>query len=239
MKKSKISFESLVIGETEAYFVLNKPPFVSSLDDRHEANSIIQLTKSYNDDYQVCHRLDKETSGIIIIAKNATAYRHLSMQFEHRTVDKIYHAVVDGLHEFKDIQVDMPLRTTSRGKVVIDFEKGKTSQTKIKTVKLYKRHTLIHCKPLTGRMHQIRVHAQYLKAPLAGDIIYGGEPVFLSQLKKKFNLKKDTEERPIMQRVALHAAEVSFQDLSGEMCNFVAPYPKDLSVLIKQLEKNI
>lgn len=236
MKVKKL--QDIIIGETDGYIIINKPPHFASLDDRHDGNSIIELAREFNEEIQVCHRLDKETSGILVLATNPEAYRNIAIQFEKRQVEKVYHAVVDGLHEIDSIQVDAPLRITSRGKVVVDFNEGKPSSTKIKTARLYKRHTLIYCKPITGRMHQIRVHAQYLKAPLGCDEVYGGKPVLLSKIKKNFNLKKDTEERPIIQRVALHAAEISFTNTNGELVTFEAPYPKDFRVLITQLEKN-
>ena len=232
------SLKDLIIAKTEGYIIINKPPFFSSLDDRHDGESIIELAKAYNEEIQVCHRLDKETSGILVLATNPEAYRNLAIQFEKRKVEKVYHAVVDGLHEIDAVQVDAPLRVTSKGKVVVDFDGGKQSSTKIKTVKLFKKHSLIHCKPITGRMHQIRVHAQYLKAPLGCDSLYGGKPIFLSTIKRNFNLKKDTIERPLIQRVALHAAEISFANMEGETVSFEAPYPKDFRVLLTQLEKN-
>ena len=236
------NLKDIIIGETEGYIIINKPPHFASLDDRHDGNSIIELAREYGkefgEDIQVCHRLDKETSGVLVLATNPDAYRNMAIQFEKRHVEKIYHAVVDGLHEIDSIQIDAPLRVTSRGKVVVDFERGKPSSTKIKTEKLYKKHTLIHCKPITGRMHQIRVHAEYIKASLGCDELYGGKPILLSKLKKNYNLKKDTEERPIIQRVALHAAQISFKDLKGNTITFEAPYPKDFRVLITQLEKN-
>lgn len=236
MKVKKL--QDIIIGEADGYIIINKPPHFASLDDRHDGNSIIELARKFNEEIQVCHRLDKETSGILVLATNPEAYRNIAIQFEKRQVEKVYHAVVDGLHEIDSIQVDAPLRVTSRGKAVVDFEGGKPSSTKIKTVRLYKKHTLIYCKPITGRLHQIRVHAQYLKAPLGCDDLYGGKPVMLSKIKKNFNLKKDTEERPIIRRVALHAAEISFKDMSGNTVNFEAPYPKDFRVLLTQLEKN-
>jgi 23S rRNA pseudouridine955/2504/2580 synthase len=78
----------------------------------------------------------------------------------------------------------------------------------------------------------------YLKSPICGDELYGGKPLFLSSLKRRFNLKKDTEESPIMQRVSLHAYSIGFKGMEGENIEVVAPYPKDFGVLIKQLEKN-
>ena len=102
VKQPKLKFEDLILWEDADYFVLNKPPFVSTLQDRADPTNLLALAKEYSDDAQACHRLDKDTSGAIAFAKNPEAYRHLSMQFEHREVSKIYHAVVDGIQDFKD-----------------------------------------------------------------------------------------------------------------------------------------
>lgn len=238
----KLNFESLIVFENDDYILINKPPRVASLDERtpdKSGQSILRLAKAYHADSQLGHRLDKETSGILAIAKNPEAYRHLAMQFEHREVAKRYHAVVNGLHDFDGISVYLPISPVKDGTAVrIDREKGKVAETIFNTLKAYKRHTLVECMPVTGRMHQIRVHLMCLKAPIVNDPTYGGEPIFLSQIKRKFNLKQDTEEQPLIQRVALHAYSLTFNLLNSEPATFVAPYPKDFDTVVKQLEKN-
>ncbi len=87
------------------------------------------LAKAYWPDAQLCHRLDKDTSGVLLIAKHPDAYRHASIQFEHRKVGKIYHAVVEGSHEFKNVVVNAALITTGKGKVVVNQRQGKESET--------------------------------------------------------------------------------------------------------------
>lgn len=233
----KIDFKDLILFENEDYLVINKLPYLSTLDDRHEAQNILDLAKGYTPDAQVCHRLDKETSGCLAIAKHPAAYRNIAIQFEDRKVDKIYHAVVEGIHDYKDVLVDKNLLANNKGIAKVSKD-GKPAQTYFKTVKTYFKHSLIECKPVTGRLHQIRVHLAYLKSPICGDDTYGGKPLYLSELKRRFNLKKNTEEQPIMQRVSLHAYALNFTGVKGESIEVVAPYPKDLDVLIKQLEKN-
>lgn len=234
----KYNFKDWIIGEDEDYVIINKPPFIASLEDRHTSFNILAAAKHIYSDPQLCHRLDKETSGILVIAKNPEAYRNLAIQFEAREVDKVYHAVVNGVHDIDGVLVDAPLYVGASGKVRVSFSKGKPSATLIKTVKAYKGATLLHCKPITGRMHQIRVHAAYLKASLVNDIAYGGKELFLSQLKKKYNIKQDTEEQPLIKRVALHSSAITFKNLKGKDVTYEAEYPKDFRVLIKQLEKN-
>lgn len=232
------SLTPLIIDESEDYIFINKPPFVSTLADRNDTVTILSLVKKYNDDYQICHRLDKETSGVLLIAKNADAYRNASIQFEHRQVDKTYYAIVDGLHQFKDTEVNLPLHTTASGYVKISHRQGKNAKTIFNTLETFTKHSLIACKPETGRMHQIRVHLASLNASITGDETYGGEPLFLSSFKKKFHRGKEKEEQPIIKRFALHALNLSLLDLQSNIISADAPYPKDLEVALKQLRKN-
>lgn len=226
--------------ENDHYIVINKPPHVASLNERDSTRAtVIELARDYCADAQLCHRLDKETSGVLAIAKNPAAYRHLSLQFEHREVGKIYHAISGGLHHFDDVVVNLPLAASAKGIARIDRLEGKPSETLIKTIRTFQKHTLVKCLPFTGRLHQIRVHLASLKAPIVADTLYGGAHVYLSELKRRFNLKRDTDEQPLIQRVALHAAELHFRDLDGTEIRAEAPYPKDFRALITQLEKNL
>ena len=236
MKLYKFKLEEAILFEDENFVLVNKPPFLSTLEDRAEKVNLLRLAKALWDDAQVCHRLDKDTSGVLAIAKNPEAYRHLSMQFEKREVTKLYHAVVDGIHQFKDTLVDLPILKQDDGIAKISKREGKSAQTYFTSLKSYRQHTLIACEPVTGRMHQIRVHLASLQASITGDDLYGGKPFFLSQVKKNFNLKKETDEQPIMRRMALHAFSLKFRDLSENTQTIQAPYPKDMEVLIKQLE---
>lgn len=238
MKIAKLRIEDRIVFEDNDYVFINKPPFVSTLEDRHEKVNILALARDYAGDAQVCHRLDKDTSGVLAIAKNPEAYRHLSMQFEHREVEKIYHAVVDGIHGFQNVLVDLPILKADDGVVKISKRDGKPAQTYFNSIQSFKAHTLVECRPVTGRMHQIRIHLATLKASITGDETYGGKPFLLSEIKRGFNLKKDTEEATFMKRMALHAFSLEFNDLSGTRRTVEAPYPKDLQALLRQLELN-
>jgi len=236
----KLKFQDLILFEDSDFIVINKPSGISTLDERKDdfAPSILRMAKAYSEDAQMGHRLDKETTGALVIAKNPEAYRSISMQFEHRETAKRYHAVVEGMHDWDGIMVNLPIFPLKDGKVIIDRNKGKHAETWFRSLQVFRGYTLVECLPITGRMHQIRIHLTCLKAPIVCDEMYGGHYFFLSDMKKKFNLKKETEELPLMRRVALHAYSLTFKLMNGEVKEVIAPYPKDFNVLVKTLEKN-
>ncbi len=231
------AFKDLIIDENDDYVFINKPPFISTLEDRNDRVNILKLARQYLSTLKACHRLDKETSGILAMAKNTNAYGHMTKLLEKRKVHKTYHAVVIGIHNFKNQIVNAPITTMNNGIVKIDKLAGKNSLTVFNTIKAFKRNSLVNCNPESGRMHQIRIHLALLKAPIVGDLQYGGKDFYLSAIKPKFNLKKDTEEQPLMKRVALHAVSLQFNDLVGNNIMVEADYPKDFAVLVKQLER--
>ncbi|MBU1371660.1 MAG: RluA family pseudouridine synthase [Bacteroidetes bacterium] len=231
--------QDLIIYEDPHIIVVNKPPFISSLDEREGGEiNILRLAKQYHDDAQICHRLDKETSGAMIIAKDPETYRFVSMQFEHREVKKVYHAIVDGTHVFNELLIDLPILNAGKGNVMISRGEGKRADTYFQSIKYFKHYTLIEARPVTGRMHQIRIHLATQRASIAGDDMYGGKPVFLSKIKRNYRVSKNEEEQPIMKRFALHSREVTFKISENESKTFTAEYPKDFGVLLKLLEKN-
>lgn len=232
----KIKFKDLIIYEDDHYLVVNKPPYMASLDDRNSPVNLQQMAKEYQESLSVCHRLDKETSGCLLLAKDAEAYRHASIQFEKRSIKKHYQALVSGIHEFRDHEVNEPLLALANGTARIDRKEGKPAQTRFTTIEVFRQHSLVDCMPVTGRMHQIRVHLAAEGAPLVNDTLYKGQALYLSQLKRNFKLKRDTEEQPLIKRFALHAVSLQFDNLEEEV-SVKADYPKDFAVLLKQLRK--
>lgn len=231
-------FQDLIIFEDDNLIVINKPPFVASLDNRSgDEVNILRLAKKYYPNAQVCHRLDKDTSGLLLLAKNPETYRLISIEFEHRRVDKIYHAVIEGTHTFKDLVVDLPILNQGNKNVSIDRAKGKPAETIFNTSRYFRHYTLVECKPITGRMHQIRIHLATQRAAIVGDLLYRGKPLYLSQIKKRgFTMSKNEEEQPIMKRFALHARQLRFS-IDRQDYSFEAPYPKDFATLLRLLEK--
>jgi len=237
VKPAKLNFKDLVLYEDGDFILINKPPFISTLEDRVDTVNILTLARTVEPDPQVCHRLDKDTSGVLAIARHPDAYRHLSMQFENREVTKTYHAIADGIHHFDHQLVDAPILKLSDGTVRIARD-GKPAQTYFTTEKTFVRQTFVRCQPVTGRMHQIRIHLAMLKAPISGDETYGGVPFLVSAVKRNFHLKKSTEEQPLIKRMALHAYSLEFSLFDGKRITVEAPYPKDFRALLRQLEAN-
>jgi len=231
-----LKFETIVLWEDENLVAINKPAGISTLADRASEINILDLASRHYPEVHVCHRLDKDTSGVLILAKNQDSYKFMAQQFESRNIQKIYHAIVEGLHDFRDLQVMKSLYHTGRGKSRVS-RMGKPSMTMVNTLNTFRFNTQVECIPVTGRTHQIRAHLQSIGAPIVGDQEYGGKDLYLSQLKKNYNLKKFTEELPLIKRMALHAFAIEFDLPEGKRIRIEAPYPKDFDVLLKNLEK--
>jgi len=235
---AKLRLAPLILYEDDNYIVINKPPCVASLADRTASGPhIFQLAKDYYPQAQVGHRLDKETSGAMALAKHPAAYKALCKQFETRQVTKVYHAVLEGNHRFHQQQVKAPIAITPKHLAKIDPRNGKQATTIFTTLQNFSGYTLVSCQPITGRMHQIRVHATTLQAPIVGDTQYGGHLLYLSTLKQHYRLKRHAEEQPLLPRLALHAHYLEFISLQGKKIAVQALYPKDFTTLVKQLTR--
>jgi 23S rRNA pseudouridine955/2504/2580 synthase/23S rRNA pseudouridine1911/1915/1917 synthase len=233
-----------IIYEDEDLVVVNKPPFLLTIPDRfhpEKPNLYHQLGERYGKIFTV-HRLDRETSGILVFAKTDAAHRDLSYQFQQHSVQKIYYALLEGaMHQDEGI-IDKPLaeHPSEPGKMIV-AQRGKPSVTHYKVVERFKNYTLVEADIKTGRMHQIRVHFQSLGYPLAIDSLYGRKTEFLlSDVKQaKYRMGKfQEEERPLMSRTTLHAGRLTFvHPGSGQTVTFEAELPKDFGAVVKQLQK--
>ena len=230
-----------IIFENENLVALNKPSGLLSVPDREGKEiSLKELLQDRYENIFTVHRLDRETSGLIIFAKNAEAHKRFSQQFENRKTVKIYNGLVLGSPSQKEGTVDAPIaeNMVRRGTMII-HRRGKQAVTDYEVVSDFKIYSLVKFRIHTGRTHQIRVHAKELGNPLVCDAIYGdGKPLMLSSIKHKFKLSKDVlEERPLLNRLALHATQLQIQDLDGEMILLEAPLHKDLRATLQQLAK--
>lgn len=191
------------------------------------------------------HRLDKDTSGALVVAKHLEAERALRAAFEHDRVHKTYWALVEGEHPLLDgaeQEIDLAIGPDERrsGRVSIDPEGGKPAQTRISVLQRFRGYTWLACRPLSGRTHQIRVHLSAVGFPLAVDPLYGRRSdLRLSNLKPSYKAKRGNPERPLIARLTLHAAaiELPAPRVGGGTIRVEAPLPKDLSQLLKQLAR--
>ncbi|MEP6750733.1 MAG: RluA family pseudouridine synthase [Bacteroidota bacterium] len=232
---------SITIFENDNFIVLNKPSGMLSIPDRTQSQPSLKdfLLEKFGGIFTV-HRLDKDTSGVIVFAKNEMTHKHLSQQFEDRSTQKIYNGLVTGkLDEPKGV-IDAPIAEHySQKGMMMTSDKGKPSVTEYELLEQFRSFSWLQFHILTGRTHQIRVHMKHLGHPVACDELYGdGKSILLSSFKKKFNLAKSAEEeRPLLNRLALHAAQLSFKDIDENVHTFEAPLPKDLRALLQQLRK--
>jgi 23S rRNA pseudouridine1911/1915/1917 synthase len=193
----------------------------------------------------ICHRLDRETSGVLVFAKTQEMQRRISGLFEKRLVQKTYLAIVHGRPLWEETRCELPLLPDGNKKhhTIVDTFRGKPSATSFRLLFSAGGYSALLAKPETGRTHQIRVHAAALGHPVAGDILYGptarsGKPDMLFLSSFKHNWRGDRfEERPLLARLALHAQTLVLPFEEGEIV-LEAPLPKDFSAALKQLEKN-
>lgn len=244
IKNSGAPFRGLggiIIFENDNFVVLNKPAGVLSIPDRMQSEPSLKdmLIEKYGSIFTV-HRLDRETSGIILFAKNEATHKYFSKQFEERGVEKFYMGLVHGspVHKTGTIDAGIMENPVFKGQMVIN-KKGKPSVTDYEVVEELGKYSLVKFQIHTGRTHQIRVHSKNIGHPIVCDPLYGdGKPVLLSSFKKKFKLSKhDEEERPILSRVALHSYQLKFTDEAGQPFDLTAELPKDIRALIQQLKK--
>lgn len=235
-KREFIHFEDIILLEDEHIIAVNKPHGISSLSDRDSELNMLHLGRKYFPDVQLCHRLDKETTGTLLFAKNPDVYREMAIRFEHREVIKHYLALVMGHHDFQEQLIEFPIGLSGKGKARVDHENGKDSATVVTTAERFRDFTLVDCFPLTGRMHQIRVHMAAIGCPLVGDELYGGKHIHLSELKRKWKFNRKEEEPTINDGVMLHARGLQFQ-LYGRDYTIVAPLPKKFEAALKILRK--
>jgi 23S rRNA pseudouridine1911/1915/1917 synthase len=232
-----------IIFENDSFIAINKPAGLLSIPDRMQSETSLKdiLLEKYGAIFTV-HRLDKDTSGIILFAKTEAAHKYFSQLFEERKIEKYYQGLVLGSPAQKKGTLDAPIseHPLQKGLMVV-HRKGKPSVTDYEVVEEHKNYSLLQFQLQTGRTHQIRVHCKNMGHPLACDELYGdGKPILLSSLKKKYKLSKhDEEERPMLNRLALHSYRLKFADADGKIIDLVAELPKDIRALLQQLRKNL
>lgn len=235
-----------VIYQDEYIAVLNKASGLLVAADRWDPDAPrldVLATKEIcgeGERLYAVHRIDKDTSGIVIYGKTDDAHRALSMAFEKRQVHKTYHALVYGRPEWNELEVSDPLRADGdqKHRTVRDRHNGKDALTRFKFLGACGPYSWIEAQPVTGRTHQIRVHLALSGLTIVCDPLYGkSDALYLSKIKRKWR-GDEFEERPLLDRLGLHAWKMEIaHPATGELMSFTAPYPRDLDTTRKQLAK--
>jgi len=187
------------------------------------------------------HRIDSDTSGLVLFAKTEASHRRLSLAFEGRSIGKRYIAVVNGRPAWKETACDLPLvpNGNKRHLTIVDKFRGKKSLTRFALLGSAGSYSVLEALPETGRTHQIRVHAAALGFPVACDPLYGRDKaVMLSSFKKKWR-GDPHDEKPLLARLGLHAAELFLPaEAPAPALALRAPLPRDMAALISQMKKS-
>lgn len=211
-----------VLYEDKRLLVIDKPTGVAVHGGSGISHGVVELLRHARPelkDLSLVHRLDRETSGCLVLAKKRSALRELHARFRDGQVEKNYLALVIGDWQYGEQLIDAPLLVQNRKggeRHVIVSDKGKPARTRVALSRTYGVYSLLQCSPETGKTHQIRVHLAHAGHPLAGDERYGDEAA--NALAAKFGLP----------RLFLHAQSIAFADDSGNELHFTAPLAEDL-----------
>ncbi len=247
----------LVIFEDDTLIAFDKPSGMLVAPDRWDKkreNLMGLVHDKMGHDVANVHRIDADTSGLLLCTKNKAALDYVSGQFQSKTVGKIYHAICVGLpapelFEPNEEMPHLPPNAFFVGRDLIEDEanlgrmrtirkNGKASQTIVRVLERFERFTFVECRPLTGRTHQIRVHLQFSGLPILNDPFYGDgvTTLLLSQLKRGY--KGRVDEKPLIARLALHASEITIKHpVTKEPFTIKTGLPNEFEVALKYLRK--
>ena len=210
------------IYKDDHILVINKHAGIPVLPDGWDKESpyLVKMLEEEHGKLWIVHRLDKVTSGVIVFARDKETHRALNIQFENREVEKLYHAIMEGEPNWNEKITRFPLRANvgKKHRTAVDDKNGKPSETRFRILKRYQSGALVEAQPMTGRTHQIRVHAYALGHPLLGDILYDGDETML------------------ISRPALHAYSLTMtHPVTNELLTFKAERPQDFETALEQL----
>jgi RluA family pseudouridine synthase len=214
--------ETAVLFEDKNILVIDKPAGLPVLPDGWEKDApyLVKMLEENFGKVWIVHRLDKVTSGVMVFARDAESHRALNIQFEKHEVEKVYHAILEGKPKWDEKTARHPLRINvgHKHRTAVDDRHGKPSETRFRILRRYQTSTLVEAIPMTGRTHQVRVHAYALGHPLVGDMLYGAS------------------ESTMLARPALHALSLTFSHpITHDRLSFKVEYPQDFATALKLL----
>jgi len=218
-----------ILYQDDHIIAINKPSGMSTIPNDKTIRELCLVGLAEKETGQklfVVHRLDKDTSGVVVFAKTAQAHRDLSMQFEHKKVLKKYMAIVAGAVDFTKQEINIPIsKSKKNSRKVALSSKGLETITDVRLLKKYEGYSVLDIYPRTGRRHQIRLHLKAIKYPLAIDALYGRPDSI-------------TVNGVTLSRMPLHASKITFShpDTKNEI-TIEAPLPSDMSEFISALAK--
>jgi len=239
---------------------VSKPARLATIPGRVETDSVLERvgrmlnlpsTGLVDPRIRIVHRLDKETSGVLLLAKNSAAQRFISHQFMHNTTVKEYLALVIGrpAQNSGRIETDLaPHSNAASHRMAVVKHGGRPAITEWIVEARFRDYTLLRVFPKTGKTHQIRVHLKYIGHPLVIDPLYNAprpgpgttrEPgIYLSHFKRNYKPAGDGPERPLMDRLTLHAEKLRFEHPNGSTVQLESPLPKDFRATINMLTRH-
>jgi 23S rRNA pseudouridine1911/1915/1917 synthase len=244
-----------ILQDTPDWIAVAKPAGLATIPGRGENDSVLQAVAGQLDlpasgtadpRLRVVHRLDKETSGVLLFAKHTAAQRHFSHQFQNNTVEKEYLALVAGEPGEPEGEIDAPLarHPADPKRMAVVKHGGRPARTLWRIEQRFRGLTLLRVFPKTGKTHQIRVHLKHIGLPLAIDPLYhphrSKHPpgLFLSTFKRDYRPTRGEEERPLIARLTLHAHRLTVTDMSGERVTLECRPPKDFRATLTQLARH-
>ncbi len=231
-----------VVFEDDALLVFDKPSGLLVAPDRWDkarVNLMGLVHAKLGRNVANVHRLDADTSGLLLCAKTKPALDHLSGQFQSKTVAKVYHAIVVGTPAMDTYTVDFVLKEdeAAPGRMCVVKKHGKAAVTEFRVLERFGPFAFVECRPQTGRTHQIRVHLAASGTPILNDAFYGDDTrLLLSDLKRGYKGRAD--EKPLIARLALHASELTVtHPVTREPLTVRSPLPHEFEVALKYLRR--
>ena len=236
-----------ILYEDQDILVIDKPPGIPVVPDRWDTGKLSAqelLTSQIQKNSPtrktivwIVHRIDQDTSGLVIFAKNSESHRQLNRAFSAAKIKKSYLAVVRGCPEPSEGRIDLSLSPQKKGRVVVD-PAGKKSVTFYRVMDKFSRYSVLEVNPVTGRTHQIRVHLMAIGHPLLVDPLYAGKTHFSIMELKRYARVLSEDTPALISRLSLHALEIKLiHPITKMPLEFTAEIPKDIRAVIKALKK--